>query len=436
MKKNSLCLQEVSGGESVQLSFNGVAFKDRELVFCPPSVGWHYSIPDGVERIRRKAFHRTDLVSISIPGSVSEIDSAAFEDSFMLETIRLPPSVSYIGDSLFKGCGSLSRVALSDALSEMPEHLFQGCKRLRRLRLPVAAKEFHHSCFHGCESLSHFKISSKNKWFSTERGVLYNKKKTKLIRCPPAKPGTVLLPGSVSEIEWEAFKDCRKISRLVLPEKLADLDPSILEGCDSLHEILVSTNHPLLSSMDGVLLGKHNTTIKRFPPGRSGVYHFPKSVERIDVNAFRNCKKISEVVVSPGIVSIMDGAFAGCQSLMHLALPEGVKELWGWTFAGCRGLRSIRLPESLNYIGESCFINCTSLQSVVVPSGVTEIGRSAFDGCSALRELVLHQNLQALGPDCFSGCTNLERVVIPRWCSTYFEKLFPASVNSLKIVWI
>lgn len=436
MKNSSLRLLEFSDCEAVHLSFNGVAFRDRELVFCPPSIGWHYSIPDGVEQIRRKAFNRTDLVSIFIPDGVSGIDEAAFEDCSMLRAIRLPPSVKYIGGSLFKGCVSLSRIALSDAISDLPEYLFQDCKRLRRLSLPAAAEAVHHSCFHGCEHLSHFKISSKNKWFSTERGVLYDKNKTKIIRYPPAKMGGYSIPDSVNQIEWGAFKDCRKISRLNLPEKLADLDPSILEDCDSLDEILVSRDNSLLSSMEGVLLDKHHTTIKRFPPGLSGVYKFPESVTHVAASAFRNCQKISELVLSAGMLSIMDGAFAGCRSIEHLAIPEGVQDLWGWTFAGCRGLRSIKLPESLTYIGESCFINCTSLESMVIPSGVVEIGRSAFHGCSTLRELVLHQNVHALGPDCFSGCTKLERIVIPKWCRANLERLFPTSFQSIEIVWI
>ena len=60
-------------------------------------VGGAVVIPDGVTRIGREAFYLcTGLTSITIPNSVTDIGSRAFQKSG-LTSITIPSSVSYIG---------------------------------------------------------------------------------------------------------------------------------------------------------------------------------------------------------------------------------------------------------------------------------------------------------------------------------------------------
>ncbi len=79
----------------------------------------------------------------------------------------------------------------------------------------------------------------------------------------------------------------------------------------------------------------------------------PKSVTTIGASAFANNKKLSRVVLPPGLVTISDSAFSGCN------------------------LPSIKFPNTLKTIGARAFRN-NKITNVVVPDSVTSLGACAF----------------------------------------------------------
>jgi len=62
------------------------------------------TIPDGVTIIGSEALSCRCLTSVTLPGSVNEIDSLAFSNNYNLTNIRIPASVTKIGDMAFEGC--------------------------------------------------------------------------------------------------------------------------------------------------------------------------------------------------------------------------------------------------------------------------------------------------------------------------------------------
>jgi len=68
-----------------------------------------------------------------------------------------------------------------------------------------------------------------------------------------------------------------------LPHSLAFIASDAFFGCTSLTNLSVDAANPTLSSLDGVLCNKAQTTLIIFPPGR-GSYVIPDSVTIISRN--------------------------------------------------------------------------------------------------------------------------------------------------------
>lgn len=52
----------------------------------------------------------------------------------------------------------------------------------------------------------------------------------------------------------------------------------------------------------------------------------PNTITRIGESGFQDCKSLTEVNLSPGLITIDKNAFAGCASLKSIVLPEGLQQ--------------------------------------------------------------------------------------------------------------
>ncbi len=90
-----------------------------------------YVIPDGVEKIRTKAFYRCEaLTSLTIPESVTYIGEKAFLRCKFSELI-LPENLTFIGKDAFGFCTGLTEITLPSAIEEIDEYAFYNCTNLK-----------------------------------------------------------------------------------------------------------------------------------------------------------------------------------------------------------------------------------------------------------------------------------------------------------------
>ena len=69
--------------------------------------------PEHLRYIGDKAFENCEnLVSVEIPPSVDEVDTAAFRDCKNLRNIKFPNNITFIGDETLAGCSNLRTVVL------------------------------------------------------------------------------------------------------------------------------------------------------------------------------------------------------------------------------------------------------------------------------------------------------------------------------------
>ena len=93
--------------------------------------------------------------------------------------------------------------------------------------------------FEKCKNLTEINIDDDNPQYSSEDGMLYNKDKTQLIRCPIAKK-SVTIPDSVTEIESAAFKNCSSLTEIEIPKGVTAVRQEAFGDCSKLRKIKIA----------------------------------------------------------------------------------------------------------------------------------------------------------------------------------------------------
>ena len=132
----------------------------------------------------------------------------------------------------------------------------------------------------------------------------------------------------------------------------------------------------------------------------------------IGTHAFRKQEGLEEIVISEGILYILQNAFEGCAHLAKIQFPDTMQDIGPYAFKDS-GLREVILPEKLTRIEIGTFETCMELRDVQMGDCVEKIGRDAFRGCGNLRTLRLSANLREIVDRAFSLCISLEEVRLP-----------------------
>ncbi len=185
-----------------------------------------------------------------------------------------------------------------------------------------------------------------------------------------------------------------------------------------LKEVNVSSEHPTLSSENGILYNKEKTILYSCPRAISGCVTIPVTVTEISAKAFYGCADITEVIIPDGVTRINERTFADCKSLKRIVLPDGVTEIGDEAFLRCAkittaGYKGLGGKKGFNYefswtekIPGNAFNGIKSLKKVVLPETIKEIGKNAFKACASLTEINLPADVKC-DKKTFKDCKKL-----------------------------
>ena len=189
---------------------------------------------------------------------VTEIEGGAFEACKKLTSVITPKSVTLIGNGAFRGSSNLTSVYISSGVEKIGKEAFWKCYSLEKIE-----------------------VASKNKHFSSEDGVLFNKAKDTLLFFP-TKRDACTIPNSVTCIGEGAFIDSY-LTTIEIPNSVKEI------GNDAFNR----------SSLKEVSI--------------------PQSVTKIGAFAFYHCN-LTSVVIPKSVTSIGDYSFAMCSSLKNATI--------------------------------------------------------------------------------------------------------------------
>ncbi len=143
----------------------------------------------------------------------------------------------------------------------------------------------------------------------------------------------------------------------------------------------------------------------------------PKTVERIDYQAFYDCKSLKRVIVDEKnrVYSGVGGCLLEIDTNTVLVggskstIPNSATTIAAKAFSGREELKSIDIPDNILYIAKNAFENCINLTQINIGTGTIQIDSEAFINCSSLSEISL-PNLVIIGDDVFDGCKSLKTI--------------------------
>ena len=331
--------------------------KYRAVINIPDSVT-HEGVVYTVKSIGQSAFSNcTNLISVTIPNSVTSIERFAFSNCCVLSSITIPNSVASFGDYAFNGCTGLTSITIPNSVTSIGNSAFYGCTGLTSITIPNSVTSIGNSLFYGCTGLT--SITIPNSVTSIGDSAFYG--------CTSL--ASVSIPNSVTSIGSSAFQFCAGLTYVVIPNSVTDIGNSVFADC--IHLISVTIQNGVTS---------------------------------IGNSAFSYCTNLSSVSISNGVTSIGNSAFSYCTSLSSIIIPNSVTSIGNGAFSNCTGLSSVSIPNSVKSIGGYAFSCCTGLTSIIIPNSVTSIGNGAFSGCPELTDVYCYaKKVPTTQSDAFEG---------------------------------
>ena len=114
-----------------------------------------YEVVDGGVTITKHKGKDSDVViPEEIDGKpVKEIGFYAFEANGDIISVSLPESITAIGEGAFLSCSALQQINLPTGLTEIGEGAFAGCASISEITVPAAVQRIHEGAFAGCTGL-------------------------------------------------------------------------------------------------------------------------------------------------------------------------------------------------------------------------------------------------------------------------------------------
>ena len=157
----------------------------------------------GLQEISRSAFKSCYiLTSITIPNSITTIDTEALASCSSLTSVTIPDGVTTIGHSAFASCLRLKSITIPDSVTTIGGFAFYNCQNITSITIPNGVTTIGSSLFSNCPSLT-----------------------------------SVTIPNSVTTIGEGAFASCSSLTSVTIPDNVTTIGANVFNRCSGLTSI-------------------------------------------------------------------------------------------------------------------------------------------------------------------------------------------------------
>lgn len=258
--------------------------------------------------------YRGHQKKVVLPDTITVIGENAFRRCLFIEEMEIPSNVKRIEAEAFNGCHGLRKLTLCDGLREIKNRAFWYCSALREITFPKSVTLIGPRAFECCSNLRRVNLQN---------------------------PGT--------HVDEYAFNETPYFNHLLAEAELC------MAGAK--HSAQKQVKHLILPE------GLTHLDLWAFSQSTMESVTLPNSLRTIGMCAFKNCKQLKTVSMSPNTycnyhlpLQPEDGIFYGCTALEEVILKGPLKNfVWfdaqkpellrGFdperTFRGCNQLKRI-----------------------------------------------------------------------------------------------
>ena len=415
-------------------------------------------IPDSVVDIKEDAFAQCKILErITFGSGLKTIGMMAFDSCLALEAVNLPEGFVHLDIMVFSNCPALTSVSLPNSIESFGEYMFDSYEEPST----VTYNEYANGRYLGNSDNPYLVLVDMIDKEATSFTIHNNCKLISDGALSKSNIETINFGSGVKIIGGNAFKNCKGLTELIIPEGIIKIGISAFSQ-SSVTKVTIAESVKYIGLY--AFESCSQLTTVSLPNGLEfiGPYAFDYNDNLITTD-YDGCnylgnsdnphlllleardKSKNNIEIHKDTKMIADVAFYGCRYLTTITIPKNVKFLGKNLFYDSNnlteviveegntvyeapnntviiekatktvvlGLNNAVIPEGVTKIGDDAFNNCSQLETIIIPEGVTSIGDSAFSYCMKLESVTIPNSVTHIGRSAFSDCYKLASLTIP-----------------------
>lgn len=212
----------------------------------------------------------------------------------------------------------------------------------------------------------------------------------------------------LTQIEDEAFKDCKNLQAITIPDCINTIGVSSFTSCTTLKSVVIPDSVTTIKAQafydcpqletteyeNACYLGNNtNPYVLLLKPVNNNINTctINPNCKFIPFHAFQECKSLSSITVDSAntYFCAVDGVlynknmtkliyYPSAKAGAVFTIPASVTEIEEQSFNYANNIQSVIIPQGVNVM-PAAFNNCSGLKSIVIPSSLNTIGKGVFN---------------------------------------------------------
>lgn len=322
---------------------------------------------DNVEEIKAYAFNDCGLEQFDLPENLIKFDNNSFANCLNLElNVSVNSSYTQIAKAIYsKDLKTLVYYPLNATLEE-----FNIIDELENIE---------------CENLfinpniKEFIASENNQKFSTEKGVLFNKDKTVLIKYPNATTySSIDFKTQIKIVSKYAFRNNQNLTKIIFPSSIEEFEKGCLQDMKKIETIEIPFVGQKIDKNEfiGYMFGADIFV--------SNIAYIPKTLKNIKVTddlslgeySFYQAENIENIEINKEVSEIPKYAFFECLNLKNVIFNGKISKICEYSFYDNKKISSITIGFDKDLVIEyNSFMNIEGKVIVYYHNNYQTVGR-------------------------------------------------------------